>query len=400
MTTSTVSPYQLSGATISAISPQSSSSVTNTGINPSANVISSLANSLTSTAANPGAGAAIYNASSAPSSTIGNLQLGLSAAGAANKVAGVAGAPTSQTSAALGVLGGGLSVYNGLQQGGVSGYGSAAVGALRAGSGVASLAGDSTLAGGLSSAAGYLAAPLALYNFGKNWQSGATGSDALNGAEAGAAIGSIIPGIGTVIGGLIGGAVGAVSSIAGGGKPDQESTNADALDQASAASSSNAAAVQQTLESPSSAFQYLAGIMDAKTNTPGHSQPIEQVFGREGETTLTNDMFNQINSQITSGAITPIANGGISVKTGGGTVTYGANSAPEYLYNNVVSPWLTSQNASINPNSVDVNGANEGANLASSLEGLIGSWQTGTLNNTTPIGVSGQVDTTLPTYGA
>jgi hypothetical protein len=374
--------------------------VTNTGINPSANVISSLANSLTSTAANPGAGAAIYNASSAPSSTIGNLQLGLSAAGAANKVAGVAGAPTSQTSAALGVLGGGLSVYNGLQQGGVSGYGSAAVGALRAGSGVASLAGDSAVAGGLSSAAGYLAAPLALYNFGKNWQSGATGSDALNGAEAGAAIGSIIPGIGTVIGGLIGGAVGAVSSIAGGGKPDQESTNADALDQASAASSSNAAAVQQTLESPSSAFQYLAGIMDAKTNTPGHSQPIEQVFGREGETTLTNDMFNQINSQIASGAITPTANGGISVKTGGGTVTYGANSAPEYLYNNVVSPWLTSQNASINPNSVDVNGANEGANLASSLEGLIGSWQTGALNNTTKIGVSGQADTTLPTYGA
>jgi hypothetical protein len=386
------SPYQLIGSTVGVIPPPSAAGNSST-YNSSANVIGNLASAVGNTAAiaatNPGTG-----------STLGNLSLGLSAAGAANKVAGAAGVPTSQTGAALGALGGGLSVYNGLQEGGISGYGGAAVGALRAGSGVASLAGDSALAGGLSSAAGYLAAPLALYNFGKNWQSGATGSDALSGAEAGAAVGSIIPGIGTVIGGLIGGAVGAVSSIAGGGKPDQESTNADALDQASAASSSNAAAVQQTLESPSSAFQYLAGIMDAKTNTPGHSQPIEQVFGREGETTLTNDMFNQINSQITSGAITPTANGGISVKTGGGTVTYGANSAPEYLYNNVVSPWLTSQNASINPNSVDVNGANEGANLTSSLEGLIGSWQTGALNNTTKIGVSGQADTTLPTYGA
>lgn len=125
------------------------------------------------------------------------------------------GADTSQ---ALGEAGGALGIYNGIKQGGVAGYGGAAAGALQLGSSTGAFGGASGAAG---AAAGYLAAPLALYNEVKNWQSGATGSDALAGAETGAAIGSIIPGIGTIVGGVIGGVVGAVSSAFGSGKPGE-----------------------------------------------------------------------------------------------------------------------------------------------------------------------------------
>lgn len=310
----------------------------------------------------------------------GDLQSSLSVASLLNK-SGAFGSSSPQVGGVLGAAGGALGVYNGINQGGVSGYGSATVGALRAGSSVAGLAGNSALAGGLSSAAGYLAAPLALYNFGKNWQSGATGSDALNGAEAGAAVGSIIPVVGTAIGALIGGAVGALSSAFGGGKKDPESVAVDNMD-AAATTAQGKQQVQQALtSSPSTAFQYLAGVMDAKNNTPGHSQPIEQAFGRMGEGNMVTQMTAQINSALSSGAVAK-------------------NATPDQIYQTVVQPWLASKNAAIDPNSVDVDGQNAGTQLTQSLEGLIGSWQSGQLTDSTPIGGSGQKLTGLQAYGS
>ena len=302
----------------------------------------------------------------------GDLQAGVSVASLFNK-AGAFGSASPQVSSGLGAIGGALGVYNGIQQGGISGYGNAAVGALRAGSGVASLAGNSALAGGLSSAAGYLAAPLALYNFGKNWQSGATGSDAMNGAEAGAAVGSIIPGIGTVIGGLIGGAVGALSSAFGGGKVDPETTMAKNITAASGTAAGQQQ-VTQALQTPSTAFQYLAGIMDAKNNTAGHSEPIEQVFGRMQEGPMVQQMTQQINNAITSGQVSKTA-------------------TPDQIYSQVVQPWLNSKGATIDAST------SEGADVMGSLEGLIGSWQGGQLTASTPIGVSGQTLAGLQAYG-
>jgi hypothetical protein len=254
------------------------------------------------------------------------------------------------------------------------------VGALRAGSGIASLAGNAGLAGTLGSAAGYLAAPLSLYNFAKTWQSGNTGADALGGAEAGASIGSIIPGIGTVIGGLIGGAVGALSSAFGGGKADPESVSANNLDAVVKSSGASTAQVAATMQNPSTAYQYLAGIMDAKNNTTGHSQPIEQVFGREGEQNMMDQMTKQINSAISSGQISKTA-------------------TPQQIYDQVVAPWLTSKGAAINPNSVDSSGNNEGNQLIQSIVGLIGSWQNGSLTSSTKVGVSGQPIAGLAAYG-
>lgn len=305
-------------------------------------------------------------------SATGDLQSGLGIASLLNKT-GAAGSAIPQVSGALGAIGGGLGVYNGLQQGGISGYGGAAVSGLRAGSSVAGLAGDTSLAGGLSSAAGYLAAPLALYNFGKNWQSGATGSDALNGAEAGAAVGSIIPVVGTAIGALIGGAVGALSSAFGGGKKDPETTMAQSITAASGTAAGQQQA-QAAFQTPSTAFQYLSGIMDAKNNTPGHSEPIEQVFGRMQEGPMVQQMTQQINSALTSGQVSK-------------------NATPQQIYSQVVEPWLTSKGASIDTTT------SEGADVASSLEGLIGSWQGGGLTASTPVGVSGQTLTGLQAYG-
>lgn len=87
---------------------------------------------------------------------------------------------------------------------------SSATGLASTGTGI-----GSSLVEGLSIAGAVLSA----YNEVKNWSSGATGSDALQGAETGAAIGTAVaPGIGTVIGGVIGGVVGAASSLFGGGK--------------------------------------------------------------------------------------------------------------------------------------------------------------------------------------
>ena len=242
----------------------------------------------------------------------GEAQAALGAAGLANK-GGAFGGASSNVGGALGAAGGVLGVYNGIQQGGVLGYGNAAAGALRAGSGLASLAGNAGLAGNLGNAAGALAVPLSIYSEVQNWKSGATGSDALSGAETGAAIGSIVPGLGTAAGALIGGAAGALSSVFGPGKQDPETADVNNLINATS-QSGNTPAIAASVQNP---YLQIAGLFDDKSST----LPMYQQYGRTGEQQFTNDMVTKINDAVASGTISK-------------------SSTPQEVYNNVVAPWV------------------------------------------------------------
>ena len=265
-----------------------------------------------------------------------------------------------------------LGIYEGVKQGGGVGYTEAAANAAKLG------AATGELPGVVGTAAGYVAAPLSVYEFAKNWQSGNTGSDALSGAEAGASFGSIIPGIGTVIGAVIGGAAGALSSAFGGGRADPETQNLNSI----APQINKNPALASSL-SPAQSYQILAGAMDAKNNTVGHSPPIEQVFGRMGEQNMMVQMTQQINSAVKSGQIQP-------------------NASASDIYSKIVAPWLQSKGAAIDPNNPEYI-TSSGSNYASSLQGaimnLIQGWQSGTINGSTPLGVNGQPIAGLPTFG-
>lgn len=327
---------------------------------------------------------------------LGDIQAGAAGARLATGGGLVTGTGAQELGGAAGALGGAAGIYTGLKQGGISGYGSAAVGALRGAQGVATAvsgfeggaaaggADAANLAGSLGSVAGYVAAPLALYNFAKNWQSGSTGSDTLGGAEAGAAIGSIIPGVGTVIGGIVGAAVGALSSDFGGGKKDPETV---ALSSYVPQFNANPSIASQL--SPSQNFQLLAGVFDAKNNSPGHATPLEQIFGRQGEGNFVNQMMTQVNAAIASGKVPK-------------------NATPQQLYQSVVNPWLTSMkgnygggntSAAIQSNWTDSSGQQFGNALQASVTNLLGQWQAGAITPQTPLGIAGQADTTVPAYG-
>lgn len=351
---------QLQGSTISGLAPgnvsNAPSTVPSSTTNPSNNSPQSLANLAAGALATPGAlsteagqaiqGASLANKLTGSNATVGNL---------------------------LGTAGGVLGLYQGLQKGGVQGDASAAIGGLKAGAGVANLAGDSALAGGLSTAASYIAAPLSLYNFAKNYQSGATGSDTLSGAEAGASIGSIVPGIGTAIGAVIGGVVGAASSAFGGGKNDPETLGTYAANAAGADAEKGQGA--------EGSFQYLTGILDAKGSITDGS--LESTFGREGESNLLNGMAGQINSAMSSGKI-------------------GASSNPQQVFTNVIQPWL----AKVAPKGVgagsltytDAKGNSSGENLQDALTNMVGDYMNGTLTSKTALDSGGQTDSSLPAF--
>lgn len=307
----------------------------------------------------------------------GNASAALGAASLANKGGFLGQGPAAGYG--IGAAGGALSLYNGLQQGGVAGYGNAAIGGLRAGSGIAGLSGNSALAGQLGNIAGYAAVPLSLYNFAKNWQSGATGSDALQGAETGATIGSVVPGIGTLVGGLLGGAVGALSSAFGGGKTSAEAGMQRSVDATLNNTNAGTRAASIATMNPAQAFQYINGTMNAHNNSPGHSEGIEQVFGKNGINNLVGGMMPQINMALASGQIS-------------------RSATPAQIYSQVVAPWLQSKGASINPNTVDVHGNNEGQNIIDSLQNLIGAWQQGSFTNKSKVGVAGQT-VNIPAFG-
>lgn len=202
-----------------------------------------------------------------------------------------------------------LGIYNGLKAGGVMGDSSAAVNAAQLGSRLGAFGGAS---GAVGAAAGYIAAPLALYGAINNYKSGATGSDALQGASAGAAIGSIVPGVGTIIGGAIGGAVGAIASAFGPGAKDPETVGVQKLIDTVGAHPDAASQITSAVQNP---YIAMAGLFDRHESTlPMYSQ-----YGRMGEQKFTNDLVSKINA-------TPGVTGMTS----------------DQVYNNVVAPWVAS----------------------------------------------------------
>lgn len=225
-----------------------------------------------------------------------------------------------------------LGIYSGIKQGGVAGYSGAAVNAAQLGARAGIFGGAS---GTIGAAAGYAAIPLSLYNFAENYQSGKTGSDALNGAEAGAAIGSVIPGLGTVIGGVIGGAVGALSSAFGPGAKDPETSDVQSLIDYTGSHGNS----QQAAQSVSNPYLQLAGLFDERSST----LPIYAQYGRMGESKFANGMINTINQAYQKGTIN-------------------ANSTPDQVYQNVVAPWV---------NSMGKGWSNVGSTYTATTQGLI-----------------------------
>jgi len=241
-------------------------------------------------------------------------------------------------------------------------------GAAGAGAGYSGALGDA------STALGALGAAYSLYNTVNNYQSGNTGSDAMNGAETGASIGTmVVPGIGTAIGGLIGGAAGALSSAFGGGENDPETQIWDKVAQLS----QTTPGLMSEL-SPNELYQNLAGVMDAKDNSPGHSQPIEQVFGRGGEGNLMDQLTGFINQQYKSGKLKP----GESIQD---------------QWTQAVAPWLASKNASI-ANQNTAKGTPEGPALTADIQGLLQDWENGSFNAQTPMGLDYETISGLPTF--
>ena len=304
------------------------------------------------------------------------------AAAQAAKLAGKYGSSAGLSSGTTGALNTGatgaldaLGMYQGIKQGGVGGYGQALGSGLQG-------AGLLTSNPALSAIGGDILAPLAVYNAVKNWQSGKTGSDALQGAEAGAAVGSVVPVLGTALGAIVGGLVGAGSSAFGGGAHDPET---DSLYKYLGAYNTPGGGSQLAAGlSPAQNYQNLAGIFDAKNNTAGHSTPLEQYYGRMGEGNFLNDITGQINQAIASGK-----------------VQKGASA--QDLYSQVVNPYLQSKNIGIDPNAsiyTTAKGQKFGNAMQDDITNLLGQWQKGQLTNQSKVGVSGQTDPGLQAYGA
>lgn len=174
--------------------------------------------------------------------------------------------------------------------------------------------------GGLSAAqwAGAIATPLSVYNEVNNWQSGATGTDALGGAESGAALGTaIMPGIGTAIGAVGGALAGALSSAFGPGKVDPENANFNQYTQAY----NNAPAAQQAQVAAGVQNPYLplAGYFDLRSDQVKGQNPIYSTYGRMGEQKFTNDLIGKVQQGQASGV---------------------TNSTQ--MWNTVVQPWINS----------------------------------------------------------
>lgn len=268
-------------------------------------------------------------------------------------------------------------IIQGLQTGGVMGYGGAAVNtaslAARLGAQTGTMSAGT--AAEIASVANPLADALSVYQFARNWQSGATGADALAGAQTGATIGtSILPGVGTLVGAGIGAAVGAVSSIFGPGKTDPENIGWDQY--AAAYQKSGAAGVAGA--SPAQNYQMLAGIFDSR----GSNIPFYNKYGRMGEAQFTTDMTHQINSALAQGTISP-------------------QDSAATIYSKVVQPWITSMGGSQGwQNTSTIQGAPEKQAVGNMLTSLIGQWQSGQLNSQSRVGISGQTIPGLQAFGA
>jgi hypothetical protein len=293
-------------------------------------------------------------------------QLGVISKGTAGTVGGLAADVTN--------LG---NIYAGLQRGGVTGYTGAATNAAQLYSRLpTSVTGLSAAeAGTLGKAAGGLASALAVYEFARNWQSGATGSEALQGAQVGASIGTTIaPGVGTLIGAGIGAAAGAVSSIFGPGREDPENVGWNQY--AQAFQQHGAAGVQGA--NPSQNFQMLSGIFDAR----GSNIPFYGRYGRMGENQFTGDMFRTVNQALASGKLAP-------------------NATPQQIYSQVVEPWISSMSPRGWQNTSTIQGAPEKQAIGNLLTSMIGQWRQGQITSSTRLGIGGQtLQGGVPAYGA
>lgn len=282
--------------------------------------------------------------------------------GASNNLfGGASGEINTGATGALDALG----VIGGLERGGWQGDTQAAGSALQ---GLGLLADNPAMA----TAGGYILAPLSIYNAIHNWQSGATGSDALLGAEAGASIGSIIPGLGTLIGGALGAGVGALSSAFGDGRTDPETKNWDSFISATGGANANPQQVAADLQgsNPEQLFNLLTGVMDYHGDN-GRA-PIESAFGRMGETNVLNGMTGAINQAIEKNPSL-------------------AHDSASQLFSQVATPYLNSKGATISPTT-------GGVQLQDVLTNLIGDWQNGSLTSSTPLDSGGDKDRTLQAY--
>jgi len=318
-----------------------------------------------------GSAAGIYGGISR-GTTPGYLRAGSNLASLLAKLGHVS--PLTQYGGDLGSLAG---ILQGIQSGGWQGDTSAALNAGRLGlnAGVQTGALDAATAAPYLQGLGYAAIPLELYDFAKyGTKSGRTGSDAASGAETGASIGSAFaPGIGTLLGGVIGGAAGALASAFGPGAEDPEN---EQWNQYAAMADKNPQIAGYL--SPSTAYQNLAGVMDARDNTPGHSQPIEQAFGRAGEQNLMDQLTGYVNHEYDAGAITP----GESIGQ---------------QWSQTVDPWLESRGAGIANNNT-VKGDPEGSALTGDLQSLLGSWESRQLTPQSAVGIDGQTIGGLQTF--
>lgn len=183
---------------------------------------------------------------------------------------------------------------------------------------------------GVGQALGVAGAAYSIYSAVENYQSGATGPDALNGAMAGAstgaAVGSIVPGIGTavgaVVGAVIGGIAGAISSAFGSGKVDPENSNFEAYTQAYNKTPASGQQIASTVDP----YTVLAGLFDLRSGQIKGSIPMYNTYGRMGEAKFTTDMTSQINNALASGKISKTTD-------------------PATVYNSVVAPWINSMGA-------------------------------------------------------
>lgn len=251
-----------------------------------------------------------------------------SAAINAGQLANRAGAFGSDAGAAgqgLGAAGAGLGVYQGIQQGGAAGYGKAAANA-------------GELA--LGSAAAW---PLAAYNFVQNdTASGRTGSDAAGGAMTGAEVGAAFGPVGMGVGALIGGAAGALSSAFGPGAVDPENMNFEGYHKAynDALQHGGQQAADRVAQSNQNPYLALAGYMDLRKGQIGDQNPIYNTYGRMGEEKFANDLVSHLTAAQKTGQIKP------------------GESAAQ-AYNDVVNPWVSGMGAWNDPNKQAMQGVLE-----------------------------------------
>lgn len=235
--------------------------------------------------------------------------------------AGAFGGSSGAAGQGLGDAVNALGIYRGIKQGGVGGYGGAAVNAAELGSRLGAFGGAS---GAIGSAAGYAALPLAAYNFIQNdTASGRTGSDALGGAETGAEAGAMFGPVGMGVGAVIGGAAGALASAFGPGAVDPENKDFEGYTQAynKALQQGGQGAADKVAQSMQNPYLPLAGYFDLRSGQMKGQNPIYSTYGRKGEQKFTDDMLAQISAAQKSGQIKP-------------------GESASQAYSDVVAPWL------------------------------------------------------------